>query len=98
MRVSTSSTSAPEGPKLECVGATPRWDERQRRGASMIGGRSLSATVAIGLALFVSTALAQQRGVGSPAALTLTAQDYAEIQQLSNRYAWAIDVCTNAGY
>jgi SnoaL-like domain len=29
--------------------------------------------------------------------MTLTAQDYAEIQQLSSRYAWAIDTCTNAG-
>lgn len=64
----------------------------------MIGGHNLTAAVPIVLALFVSAAPAQQRGAGSPAPLTLTAQDYAEIQQLSNRYAWAIDVCTNAGY
>src|SRR5687767_13736524 len=28
----------------------------------------------------------------------LTAQDYAEIQQLSASYAFAIDTCTNSGY
>lgn len=28
----------------------------------------------------------------------LTALDYSEIQQLSARYAWAIDTCTNHGY
>jgi hypothetical protein len=65
----------------------------------MIGGRNLTAAVLTSLAVFVSSAPAQQRGVGSaPAAPTLTAQDYAEIQQLSNRYGWAIDACTNAGY
>jgi hypothetical protein len=28
----------------------------------------------------------------------LSALDYAEIQQLSARYAFAIDACTNSGY
>jgi hypothetical protein len=65
----------------------------------MIGGRNLTAAVLTSLTMFVSAAPAQQRGVGSaPAAPTLTAQDYAEIQQLSNRYGWAIDACTNGGY
>lgn len=65
----------------------------------MIGGRNLTAAVLTSLTMFVSSAPAQQRGVGSaPAASTLTAQDYAEIQQLSNRYGWAIDACTNGGY
>jgi hypothetical protein len=36
---------------------------------------------------------------GAPARVTtLTALDYAEIQQLSARYAFAIDACTNSGY
>jgi hypothetical protein len=34
----------------------------------------------------------------APRSTTLTAQDYAEIEQLSNRYIWTIDECTNAGY
>jgi hypothetical protein len=42
---------------------------------------------------------AQQRSpAASSKATTLTAQDYAEIQQLSNRYVWAIDACSNGGY
>ena len=36
---------------------------------------------------------------GAPAkVMTLSALDYAEIQQLSARYAFAIDSCTNSGY
>jgi len=42
---------------------------------------------------------AQQRSPAqTPKVTTLTAQDYAEIQQLSNRYVWAIDECTGGGY
>ncbi len=33
-----------------------------------------------------------------PDALELTAQDYAEIEQLAVRYAWLIDRCVNGGY
>lgn len=33
-----------------------------------------------------------------PDAMELTAQDYAEIQQLAVRYAWVLDHCTNGGY
>lgn len=33
-----------------------------------------------------------------PDAMKLTAQDYAEIQQLAVRYAWVLDHCTNGGY
>src|SRR6478736_6752144 len=97
---STSSTLVRDGNRsLECADRLALWDERKRKGASMIGGRNLTAAVLTSLAVFVSSAPAQQRGVGSaPAASTLTAQDYAEIQQLSNRYGWAIDACTNAGY
>lgn len=31
-------------------------------------------------------------------AMKLTAQDYAEIQQLAVRYAWLLDQCANGGY
>jgi SnoaL-like protein len=33
-----------------------------------------------------------------PDAMKLTAQDYAEIQQLAIRYAWLLDHCVNGGY
>lgn len=33
-----------------------------------------------------------------PDAMTLTAEDYAEIGQLVVRYAWILDHCTNGGY
>lgn len=33
-----------------------------------------------------------------PDAITLTAEDYAEIGQLVVRYAWILDHCTNGGY
>jgi hypothetical protein len=33
-----------------------------------------------------------------PGAMKLTAQDYAEIEQLAIRYAWLLDHCANGGY
>lgn len=33
-----------------------------------------------------------------PDAMQLTAEDYVEIGQLVNRYAWVLDHCTNGGY
>jgi hypothetical protein len=33
-----------------------------------------------------------------PDAMNLTAQDYAEIQQLAVKYAWLLDRCANGGY
>jgi hypothetical protein len=33
-----------------------------------------------------------------PNALELTAQDYAEIEQLAIKYAWLLDSCVNGGY
>lgn len=33
-----------------------------------------------------------------PDAMKLTAQDYAEIEQLAVRYAWTLDHCTDGGY
>ena len=52
-----------------------------------------------GLVLITSGTIlsAQERG-SQPKAMTLTAQDYLDIQQLSNRYAFLIDTCTNGGY
>ena len=50
--------------------------------------------VAFGLATSVAAQAPQPR---SSRAMTLTAQDYIDIQQLSARYAFAIDTCTNGG-
>jgi hypothetical protein len=50
------------------------------------------AVVTLGISLFLSLR-AQQNKPG-----TLTALDYIEIQQLANRYAQAIDTCSNNGY
>jgi hypothetical protein len=46
---------------------------------------------------FVATQ-AQKTNEGSHKVATLTAQDYLDIQQLVNRYAFAIDTCSNNGY
>src|SRR5439155_24801202 len=48
--------------------------------------------------LTVVTTHAQQKGKATTAAASLTAQDYFDIQQLVNRYAFAIDTCSNNGY
>lgn len=37
-------------------------------------------------------------GKAPPDAMKLTAEDYAQIQQLAVRYAWILDHCTNGGY
>ena len=61
----------------------------------------LVTLAAVSLCLSVVGTSAQQpnaTAAKAPKTMTLTGQDYAEIQQLSNRYAWAIDACTNAGY
>ena len=50
--------------------------------------------VTLGLA---ASAAAQAPQPRSPRAMTLTPQDYIDIQQLSARYAFAIDTCTNGG-
>ena len=56
--------------------------------------------VAVGVVLTVVAVAAQQKsGGGAPAKMTtLTPQDYFDIQQLVNRYAFAIDTCSNNGY
>lgn len=53
-------------------------------------------TLCIGIVALVP-ARAQQQG-NRTSNMALVPQDYLEIQQLSNRYAFAIDSCTNGGY
>ncbi|HEV8414637.1 MAG TPA: nuclear transport factor 2 family protein [Bryobacteraceae bacterium] len=54
--------------------------------------KKLMAAGILGLGVLTLVALrAQQKP-------TLTAMDYIEIQQLANRYAQAIDSCSNNGY
>ena len=61
----------------------------------------MMVTKRLAITLVFAVALA---ACGRPAAtpagqsMTLTSQDYSEIQQLSARYAFAIDTCTNSGY
>ncbi|MEO8257883.1 MAG: nuclear transport factor 2 family protein [Acidobacteriota bacterium] len=54
----------------------------------------LAAAVIVGSGAF--SLVAAQGQAGKP--MTLTALDYIEIQQLVNKYSWAIDNCTNNGY
>src|ERR1700722_4058749 len=57
----------------------------------MRNGKLIAAGI-FGLGVLTLVALrGQQRGA-------LTALDYIEIQQLANRYAQAIDTCSNNGY
>jgi SnoaL-like domain len=59
--------------------------------------RLLAASCAAILALVIF--LARSHAASSPAAtMTLTAQDYIDIQHLNSRYGYAIDKCTNSGY
>lgn len=51
----------------------------------------------VALAVLVTTHTAAQTPAGRTVT-PLTAQDYAEIQQLLNRYAFALDTCSNNGY
>lgn len=54
------------------------------------------ATVAV---VHTSSAVAHEMvDKAPPDAIKLTAEDYAEIQQLAARYAWTLDHCTNGGY
>jgi len=62
--------------------------------------RNLLWTLALALGLFALAAVHAQQKTSAPAAKppALTALDYIEIQQLANRYAQAIDTCSNNGY
>jgi hypothetical protein len=55
------------------------------------------ATVTLALAACVA-AHAQQPPSAKPRVTELTALDYIEIEQLNNKYAWAIDTCSNDGF
>ena len=57
--------------------------------------KTLAAVAALGIVTCAAARAQPQSSPPAARAMTLTAQDYAEIQQLSNRYAWAIDTCTN---
>jgi hypothetical protein len=59
----------------------------------MANRKALAAVIVVGLG---AIAAAQSQQAKKP--MVLTATDYAEITQLSNRYAWAIDTCINNGY
>jgi hypothetical protein len=67
---------------------------------TVTGGAVLKRTALIGICLIVclSTPIATQAPKKESQAPALTALDYFEIQQLVNRYAFAIDTCSNNGY
>jgi SnoaL-like domain len=56
------------------------------------------AAIAAGLMVGVSSLVVMQAQRPRSAGAALSALDYVEIQQLVNRYAYAIDFCTNNGY
>ncbi|PWT83245.1 MAG: hypothetical protein C5B57_07270 [Blastocatellia bacterium] len=58
----------------------------------------LTASVVGVLIVFVTIQAQQKANNGAHTVATLTAQDYLDIQQLVNRYAFAIDTCSNNGY
>lgn len=59
----------------------------------------LKATMAAGLCVGISAlAVVQAQRPRSDSAAALSAVDYIEIQQLVNRYAYALDTCSNSGY
>jgi hypothetical protein len=65
----------------------------------MGGGPSLRSIVGLLALACAPSAFAQELVPKAAAgAMALTAQDYAEIQQLAVRYAWLLDRCVNGGY
>lgn len=56
--------------------------------------------VALGMSMVALAAVRAQQGNTKPSskAMTLTAMDYIEIEQLVRRYAFALDSCSNNGY
>jgi hypothetical protein len=59
----------------------------------MVRGKALLAILGLGV---IAVTMTSMRAATKTA--TLTALDYIEIQQLVNRYAFAIDTCGNNGY
>ena len=64
----------------------------------MPSGKTVTLVVVVGLASALGVSAQQRGSSASSQVMTLTGQDYAEIERLSSRYVWAIDACTNAGY
>lgn len=61
--------------------------------------RRYIALLGVVLAVSVTPVIAADLVDKAPAdAMKLTAEDYAQIQQLAVRYAWTLDHCTNGGY
>jgi hypothetical protein len=62
--------------------------------------RKALMTIGLGVALvaLVGAQAPQSGASGSAKPITLTTQDYIDIQQLVSKYAYAIDNCTNNGY
>jgi peptidoglycan hydrolase-like protein with peptidoglycan-binding domain len=60
--------------------------------------RKAVAAVCAGMLALVMVEAEQKAGGSSTKPLTLKAEDYIEIQQLTARYGYAIDKCTNSGY
>ncbi len=60
--------------------------------------RKAFMVVALGFVGLVAVHARQQGTQSTAKPMTLTALDYAEIQQLAARYPFAIDACTNSGY
>jgi len=57
-----------------------------------------NATIIVLITALAGTTVAGAQGRNADAtAARLTAQDYLDIQQLSARYAFLIDACTNGG-
>src|SRR5579863_2527505 len=56
------------------------------------------ATICAGMLTLVIVQAQQKAASSSSKVMTLTAQDYIDIQQLVARYGYAIDKCTNSGY
>ncbi|HEV7716329.1 MAG TPA: nuclear transport factor 2 family protein [Steroidobacteraceae bacterium] len=52
----------------------------------------------LGLVLGGALLLPVAASAADPKPMKLTPQDYIEIEQLSNKYSFAIDTCTNKGY
>src|ERR1700733_1759333 len=60
--------------------------------------KKLVAAICLGMLALV-VVLAERKAAGSSTKpMGLTAEDYIEIQQLTARYGYAIDKCTNSGY
>jgi hypothetical protein len=60
--------------------------------------RTLGITAVALAALALQTGNAYEVPQAPASAMKLTAEDYAEIQQLVARYPWALDHCTRGGY